>query len=778
MASDAEILITANATQAVAEYKKLEEKIAQLEAAIQKKADTSKKTHEEEKQAAREQAQLEKEAARIRDENMSAYDRHMAQVEKLDRMLQSKMISEKAYWAEHKKSSDALGAANRADGSLGSNISSWQNDLSGPGKEAEEATRKAREELEKYAEAINKAHAVEDPFEKHEASLKKLDAALQAELTDQQTYNAALEAESAALVKSSGAGDLLAEKLKAITDAEKKASDEAERLNAAAKKITEENVEPLDRYKAKVDELDDLYAKGKISAELYDAALEKESQALVKASGAGDKLAGVLHKVEDAEKKETQAANEAKKIREGLMTTDQKYAAEKERVRKLVDAEKLSVEDAGRHLTIYARRLRDAEKASDGLGRVVDVVSSANTRFLGTIGVVVSAVTGATTVVGTYTDAWRSHREELENVAAAQSKLNETIRTAPGITAEEAPRARELAQSLPHLPDANAAGVVRSIFDQAPNLPFEQKAAIAQKVATLAPAFATASADGTVDSTALEELAGSVGLMGNIVPDKSADDLTDLLVAARREAGTSADSLNRDAVKRVLTLGKGGGIDPETALAIALQGINAGFGSDEISTMMAAVKPGENFMDLVRNPKKAGKRFGGKNAALLQLMDADVIEATAARLREAQQGNVATDAASAAKVFDPINADRLQTADQNENTLRDRAAAASRRAASWDKSRSTIQNPGVRYATHGMEAADSFMHFSSDALGPMVPQSVKETAAPVSAAFAGQMMGYLARLVTAAEQKDHRPQKVEITNMPIGENPVMALGNR
>ena len=55
-------------------------------------------------------------------------------------------------------------------------------------------------------------------------------------------------------------------------------------------------------------------------------------------------------------------------IRKGLMTTDQKYAEEKERLRKLIDAEKLSVSEANQHLANYKKRMEEAGSTTASMG--------------------------------------------------------------------------------------------------------------------------------------------------------------------------------------------------------------------------------------------------------------------------------------------------------------------------------------------------------------------------------------------------------------------------
>ena len=255
-----------------------------------------------------------------------------------------------------------------------------------------------------------------------------------------------------------------------------------------------------------------------------------------------------------------------------------------------------------------------------------------------------NAASGA---VGIYKD-WRA---EVEKLGQEHSKFTENLvreLTSAGDLLQ-GPMIQQRLESMPGATREQATEAFAGVALGGPSLALERRLDIAEHIARQAPT-------GT-DLRGLGEFAGE---LGDMLPQKTADDLADLATKLQAAAGGDAGKLASPSFLRAVQLMQSAGVKPEESLAMGMQALGAnlrpdvlGDVADKITDRTLEKKPGADaFNRFVEAPAKqrldmlfqdpaVREEVLGQQDMRFGLLNRDAIAAQARELEAAQRDNFA-----------------------------------------------------------------------------------------------------------------------------------------
>jgi hypothetical protein len=196
------------------------------------------------------------------------------------------------------------------------------------------------------------------------------------------------------------------------------------------------------------------------------------------------------------------------------------------------------------------------------------------------------------TVVGLAASAYQNLRAETEKLGQAHQKLAQDITRTISKSGDLANGAR-IESALGSINGATreqAAAAFSGVSSAAPGLALGQRLALTTEVAKQAPTGAD-----------LNQLGNITAKVANLMPGKSANDVSDIVAAMRQRTGEDFSRVGGDEFEASTAKLIAAGMSPEQAMSIGLAGVEANLPSKAISGIAGA---------MVESDPNAGKRRG------------------------------------------------------------------------------------------------------------------------------------------------------------------------
>lgn len=342
------------------------------------------------------------------------------------------------------------------------------------------------------------------------------------------------------------------------------------------------------------------------------------------------------------------------------------------------------------------------KKLANETKKGADDFSGALTNTAQQLGGVLTGLLSIQTGVQAVSQAYSDWLAKMKGLGDEQNKIEQSITRTLGATGKLTVAPQVLAQlRRSNATDEQATAAFQGVAGAAYRLSNDQQTALAIQVANQA-----------ATGVDLGQLGAAAGEIANLNPERSAGDVLDMTVAARRM--TRGDIGKLTSPELVLAMRKltEAGLSDERGIALAIESINAtGNTSSLAATIEAAtarefdvVKPSrgqmltdadrrynefaqagdlEQFQMLRQDQALAQRVLGAKPASDLALFDDQTIQANEQELRAAQRTDAAAEELRALDTFGPgrgaAQSQATAVKDDKENrALRERAASIER----------------------------------------------------------------------------------------------------